>query len=253
MTTMTITPFYNGPRAYSRAQPYKAPVTPSGRMTVLTQYLENLVVQARHHAGPTGVSFATWRGSSNTDANFVEAHALALDYQVAQFEALRDAADGLGWARVWFTGENKARTTNTITLVLPFAAPATKAQYERIASCVAKELDTYGLIDGALAVNHITNVHATTLTAYERGEVLDPQEYIRRTARLHQARDAKKYHAVRRPASAVRAQVDHPYVTSDDGLWSMPVRDADVIMLDAHRATPATLPDLTAHGAIVSE
>lgn len=250
MNTMTITPFYNGPRAYSRATPYRAPVEPATRMRHVIQYIDNLVVQARHHSGPTGVSFATWRGTNNADSSFVEAHALALDYRVEVFEELREAADRLGVARVWFTGENKARSLNTITLVIPFTGPATKAQYERIASCIAKELDAYGLIDGALAVNHIVNVHATTLTAYERGEVLDPEAFIRRTAKLYQARDAKKYHAPSRPARAADVQLSRSFVASDDGLWEFPVSDADLIVARTHAAIHG-VPDLTRHGELI--
>ena len=220
--TLQITSFHNDKNAYKRADAYRMLVAPGDRMAQLTAYLDNMVVQLRHHGGPSGFNFSAWRGTSNHDGNHTEAYALAIDYQIEQFEELRDATDQLGYARVWATGEDKARTFNTITLIIPFSAPATKAQYERIASCIVKELDVYGLVDGALAVNHIVNIHATTLTAFERGDLLDPARFIERTKDMYQKRDAKKYHAPSRPT---RLEQDTPPVTlqaDDAALFAFP-------------------------------
>jgi hypothetical protein len=218
MTQITITRFANGQRSYSRANSYVATVATDERMNAVITYIENCASQQRHHGGPSGLSFGRWIGSTNKDTDFREAHALAMDWRVEQFEELQRAAERLPFARVWFTGEDRAKTLNTITLVIPFSAPATKAEYERIASCIAKELDVCGLIDGSLAVNHITNVHANTMTAYERGRIMGPQAYIRDTAKLYQAKDAKKYQGTR-PLSE---QLHTVMVADDDGLFELP-------------------------------
>lgn len=225
MNSMTITSFYNQRGRYRRAGAFASMVEPEQRMSHLLTFLESLTVQLRNHGGPEGLSFCAWKGADNTDANLVECHALALDYRWDRFKELRDAAERLGFARCWFTGENKAKTINTVVLIIPFTGPASKAHYERIAAVVARELDTYGLVEGALAANHIVNIHATSLTGFERGELLDPAAFIASTKDKHQVRDARKYHEEHRPASlAAAVQLQPPTVTSDDGLFAWPTR-----------------------------
>lgn len=221
--THYITRFENG-RTYSKADTYAVSVQPDQRLNAVVTYIENCVAQLRHHGGPTGLSFCRWGGSSNKDRDFREASFLAIDYDIHVFEELKDAADRLGFARVWFDGENKSRTQNTIVMVIPLAAPANKHEAERIICCLVKELDIYGLVDGALAINHITNIHATTLTAYERGALLDPQAFIQRTAKMYQSRDATKYYG-QRPARV--SSEPNATITTHDDLFEWSSRDAD--------------------------
>lgn len=254
MNTIEITRFNSGKRGYTKADASKVPVCPEGRLQAVVQHIENAVTQLRYGQGePRGLNFAEWRGSRciNQDSKLKGVHALALDYRVEQFEALKEAADKLGFARLWVTTEDRAKTANAITLVIPFSAPLSVAQYARIASCIATELGIYGMLEGALAATHIVNVHATTLTAFERGEVLDGEQYIKRTAKMFQGMDARRYERPTPPPPAVKAQIERPFYTTDDGLFEMPMTDADLIVMQAHRTIHGTTPDLTQYGRLI--
>ncbi|WP_242152633.1 hypothetical protein [Sphingomonas sp. BAUL-RG-20F-R05-02] len=254
MNKIDITRFHSGKRGYIKADSSKIAVDPEGRLQEIVQHIENAVAQLRFGQGePRGLSFAEWRGArcSNTEANLVAVHALALDYDAKQFEALKDAADKLGYARLWVLGEDRAQTTNAVTLVIPFKASLTPAQYARIASCIATELGIYGMLEGALAATHMVNVHATTLTAFERGKVLDGEAYIKRTAKMFQGMDARRYERPAPPTPAVEVQVERPFYTTSDGLFEMPFTDADLIVMQAHQTIHGTTPDLTQYGRLI--
>jgi hypothetical protein len=257
MSTIEITRFHSGERGYNKADASKVPLDTSNRLSAVVQHVENAVAQLRFGQGePRGLSFAAYKGTRcvNKDANITGVYALALDYRVEQFEALTIAAERLGYAHLFILTENRARTLNAVTLVIPFAAPLSVTQYARIASCFAAELNIYGLLEGALAATHIVNVHATTATAFVRGELLDGEAYIKRTANQFQRQDARKYEGQESIGSkAARAQVERPFYTTDDGLWEMPLTDADLIVLKAHKAIHGTAPDLTAYGQIIDD
>lgn len=190
------------------------------RLQGLVQYIENCVVQLRHGSSASGLSFASWSGGTNHKSNLQMSYALALDYKIEQFEGLRERAAKLGFACVFATTENKASTQNAITLIIPFSAPVSAAQYERIACCVMSQLDVYGALEGNIAATHIVNVHATTLAAFERGQLFDPQSFLVQTANAFQSFDAKKYEG-EKPAAKVRAQIERPTYTSDCGLFEL--------------------------------
>ena len=256
MNTITITRFHSGKRGYTKADAQKVPVDPTGRLEQVVQFIENAVTQLRYGCGePRGLAFASYRGSKcvNREANLIEVSALALDYHLDRFEELRVAALKLGYAHLFVTTEDRAQTTNAITLVIPFSAPLSAKQYARLASCIATELGVYGLLEGALAATHIINVYATTMTAFERGEILDGEAYIKRTAKDFQGMDARKYERDAPPSRAAQAQLERPTFTSEDGLFEWPETDAEAIIRRAHQAIHGTIPDLTPYGRIIDE
>lgn len=258
MSIIEITRFQSGDRGYSKADSSKVPLDTNGRCQAIIQHVENAVVQLRHGQGePRGLSFAAYKGHRcvNKDTNITAVHALMLDYNVEQFEKLAEAAEKLGYAHLFITTENRARTLNAVTLVIPFTAPLTVSQYARIASCFASELGLYGLLEGALAATHIVNVHATTMTAFVRGELLDGEAYIKRTAKMFQNQDARKWEG-REPIGqqAARVQVERPYYTTDDGLFVMPLTDAEMIVRKAHMAIYGNdWPDATPFGRMLED
>jgi hypothetical protein len=257
MTTIEITRFHSGKRGYTKADACKVPVCTETRLQAVVQHIDNAVKQLRYgNSEPRGLSFASYRGSKsiNKESNLNSVHALALDYKIEQFEELAEAADRLGFAHLFVTTENRAQTQNAITLVIPFTAPLNAAQYARLASCIATELGIYGLLEGALAATHIINVYATTMTVYGRGALLDAAAYIKRTANQFQGMDARRFErAAPPPTPAVAAQIDRPFYITDDGLFEMPMSDADLIVLNAHRSIYGTVPDLTNFGRLLDD
>ena len=260
MSTVTITRFNNvkakktghfrGKQGYSAADACIVPIDTDNRCHAIVDFIDNAVVQLRHGTAPSGISFCSWKGMDNKDTSFTAAYALALDYRLDRFDGLRERAAALGFAHLLITSENKARTLSAITLVIPFVAPVSKPTYERIASCIVTELGIYGLLEGALAVNHVINIHGTTMTAFERGALMDAEAYRASTARMYQGMDARKYESTA-PAPAVAAQIERPFFTTNDGLFEMPCTDADMIVMRAHQAIHGTPPDLTGYGRLI--
>ncbi|WP_221234699.1 hypothetical protein [Sphingomonas aerophila] len=108
------------------------------------------------------------------------------------------------------------------------------SQYSRIASCIATELSVYGLVEGALAATHIVNIHATSLTGFERGELLDGAAYIQRTARMFQRQDARRFERTT-ARSAAAAQIETPHYTCSDDMFAWPVTKAEQVAIPAAR------------------
>jgi hypothetical protein len=255
MNTIEITRFDSGRRGYTKADASKVPVNPEGRLEAVVLHIENAVAQLRYGQGqPRGLSFAGYRGSRciNRDSNITGVYALALDYKIGQIEKVVEAADRLGYAHLIVITENRAQTENAVSLVIPFTAPLNVGQYARIASCIATELGVYGLLEGALAATHIINVHATTTTAFVRGEILDGEAYIKRTAKDFQGMDARKFEGKEPIArQAARVQMERPTFTSHDGMFEWNTTDADLIVMQAHQAIHGTVPDLTQYGRLI--
>ncbi len=213
MPTMTITAFHENTRSrkYMTGPAYRA-LFEANKFQLITRYIENQVVQNRDHSGPRGLHFGAWRGGSNEKSNLRTNDALLLDYRRSQFEEVRAGIQRMGYAHIWIDTENKARTLNTISLVVPFREPVDAPTYERIASCFAKEIDTYGMIDGAITSTFITNIHGTSMVVPHEGELLDAEAYKRATKNLYQRQDAAKYYAEHRPACRATIPTDliHP-------------------------------------------
>lgn len=257
MKTIEITRFHSGLRGYTKADASLVPADLEDRFSAVIQYIENAVSQLRHGQGqPRGLSFAQYRGSGcvNKDANLHSVHALALDYKADKIEQLARAAAAFGYAHILIETEDRASTMNAITLVIPFAAPLSAAQYTRVASCIASELGVYGLLEGALAGTHIINIHATSLIASIPGKLFDAEAYIKRTAREFQGRDARKFEGPEPVArQAARVQIERPVFTTHDGLFQWSEADANVIPIGAHRLTGEAIPDLTAYGELIED
>jgi hypothetical protein len=221
-TTLAITPWdeHGITKKYVRASPYVASVEADHRFRSILDYIDNAVRQLRLHSGPRGIHFGEWSGTQNVKSNLKANHAMLLDYDIRQFEELRAACDRLNVGRFYMTTENKARTQNTISLVIPFSTPVDAATYERVTSCIVKELDVYGLVDGVLSSTFVTNIHATTMTVFERGPLFDAEAFKVRTAHLYRRQDAHKYYQATRPVS-LKAVIERekPLRTSHDGLF----------------------------------
>lgn len=257
MNEIEITRFHSGLRGYTKADASNVLADADTGFAAISQHISVLIEQLRSGRGkPRGLSFAAYRGSRcvNKDTNIKSVHALALDYRAAKVGEVAEAAAALGYAHILFDTEDRASTVNAITLVIPFAAPLSAAQYARVASCIATELGVYGLLEGALAATHIINIHATSLTASVPGELFDAESYIKRTAREFQGRDARKFEGPEPVArQAARVQIERPVFTTHDGLFQWSEADANVIPIGSHRLTDEAIPDLTAYGELIED
>lgn len=220
MTTITITPFSeNSKKAYSRGTPYVAPVDTDGRLNVLLAEIDNRVVQMRRYSGPRGLHLGKWKNLELVKSNLIECHGLAMDWNIRKFEEVRERVEAMDVAHAWVTGETKGRDANTIILIVPFSQPVSAAVYERLACVFAKQIDVYGLVDGSLTATHAVNIHATSLTAFGRGTLLDAEAYKQRTASQYQERDAAKYYLPERPPAKVVEPRKIETEQSHDGMF----------------------------------
>lgn len=153
-------------------------------------------------------------------SNLVGANAIMLEYALSRddteiVQRLHDRASALGWAH--FLIDTEAKSGNTITIVFPLTSHIDPAKFARLASILAEELDEYGMEHGCLAATHIIQVHRSTMSCVFPGTPLDPVKEIKRTAKMYQRLNARKYEGTR-PVSNSTTQGDGP-LEIQDGLF----------------------------------
>lgn len=129
---------------------------------------------------------------------------------------LHEKLNGLGWA--YFLIDTEARRGNTLTAVIPLTSGINQAQYARLASIFAEQLDEYGMEHGCLAATHIVQVHRMTSPTVFQGTPLDPQKELKRTAKLYQQLNARKYEGTR-PRRKLSTQSEDAPLAIEDGLF----------------------------------
>lgn len=222
METIALTRFEKTARAFTVIDSYKACLSnDNDNCHPIAFYMDGLVRQLRNHPEePTGWSFAEWRKGTNIASNLIGAHAITLEYANTRDDTeivtrLYDKAKELGWA--FFLIETETKSGNTITIAWPLTTAINEKQYARLASILAEEMDEYGMAHGCLAATHIVQVHRSTLCVVERGTTLDPEAEIKRTAKMYQRLNARKFEGTR-PAGVVQQADDAP-VAIEDGLF----------------------------------
>lgn len=203
MTTITLSRFDKSTRAYTYVDTYKACLTSyETNCPPIQGYMDGLIKQMNKLPDePCGWTFAQWKAGTNLASNLVAAHAIVLEYALKRDDAeivqrLHDRATSLGW--VHFLIDTEAKSGNTITVVFPLTSGINQSQYARLASILAEEMDEYGMEHGSLAATHIVNVHrSTTSCVFTTGKVLDPEAEIKRTAKMYQRLNARKYEGTR--------------------------------------------------------
>ncbi|MGW8278902.1 hypothetical protein ACWGK7_05340 [Sphingomonas aurantiaca] len=131
-------------------------------------------------------------------------------------QRLHDRAEDLGWAH--FLIDTEAKSGNTITIVFPLTSAIDQAQYARLASILAEQLDEYRMEHGCLAATHIVQVHRTTSPVVFTGTAMDPLKEIKRTAKMYQRLNARKYEGTR-PSGKLLTQSEDAPQAIEDGLF----------------------------------
>lgn len=223
MFSVTLSRFVKSDRAFTYTDGYKACLSNSAdNCHPISTYMEYLIKQMnRLPDEPTGWSFAEWRKGTNVAANLVAAHALMLEYSLPREDTeivtrLHEKATKLGWA--FFMIDTESKRGNTITVVFPLTSGINQAQYARLASIMAEELDEYGMEHGCLAATHIVQVHRSTLSFVVPGNAFDPMNELKRTAKMYQQLRALKYEGTRPRGKPVTQSDDAPQAI-EDGLF----------------------------------
>ena len=222
MTPVTLSRFDKSARAYTLVDTFKACLNNStDNCHSIQSYMDGLIRQMWSQADePSGWSFAEWRNGTNLSSNLVGAQAIILEYALSRddteiVQRLHDKAQDLGWAFILIDTETKSG--NTISIVFPLTSPINQAQYARLASILAEELDEYGMEHGSLAATHIINVHRSTTPMVVQGTPLDPEKEIKRTAKMYQKLNARKFEGTR-PTSRQFAESEEA-MAIQDGLF----------------------------------
>ncbi len=222
METITLTRFEKSTRAFTNIDSYKACLSnDEDNCHPIASYMDGLVRQLRNYPDePTGWSFAEWSKGTNIASNLIGANAIMLEYARTRDDAeivtrLHDRAKELGWS--FFMIETETKSGNTITVVWPLTTLINQAQYARLASILVEEMDEYGMEHGCLAATHIVQVHRTSLCVVVPGRPMNPEAEIKRTAKLYQRLNARKYEGTR-PARAITQADDAPQAV-EDGLF----------------------------------
>lgn len=223
MTPITLSRFDKSARAFTFRDSYKGCLSNADdNCAPIEFYMEGLIKQLKTYADePTGWSFAEWRKGTNVASNLVGANAIMLEYALPRddteiVQRLHDRAAALGWAH--FLIDTESKSGNTITIVFPLTSHIDPAKFARLASILAEELDEYGMEHGCLAATHIVQVHRSTISCVFPGTPLDPVKEIKRTAKMYQRLNARKYEGTR-PARKLAAQGDGP-LEIQDGLFT---------------------------------
>lgn len=224
MTPVTLTRFDKNARVFTRVDGYKACLSSQhDNCSGIEAHMNGLVRQLHNHMDePTGWSFATWRsGQGGLLSNFVSASGIMLEYALGRDDTdivsrLHDKAQRLGWTFFMFDSEDK--DGNTITIVFPTTSPINEKQYARLASIFAEELDEYGMAHGCLAATHIVQIHRTTTPVVFHNKPLDAEKEIKRTAKLYQSLNARKYETKRPAGKTLTPSEISPQVV-EDGLF----------------------------------
>lgn len=223
MTPVTLSRFDKGARAYTLIDSYKACLSSDGENCHSIEiYMIGLIRQMYNHPDePQGWSFATWRKGTNVASNLVGANAIVLEYLLTKddteiVQRLHDRAQDMGWA--FFILDTETMSGNTVSIVWPTTTAITPAQYARLASIFAEELDEYRMERGSLAATHIIHVHRTTTPCVFQGTPLDPEKEIKRTAKMYQRLNARKYEGARPLKRAGVTSSDEPQPI-EDGLF----------------------------------
>lgn len=223
MTPVTLSRFDKGARAYTFIDTYKACLrNADDNCHSIESYMGGLIRQMHNHPDePQGWSFATWRKGTNVASNLVGANAIVLEYALTKddtdiVQRLHDKAERLGWA--FFLIDTETKSGNTISVVWPTTTAITPAQYARLASIFAEEMDEYRMEHGSLAATHIIHVHRSTTPCVFAGTPLDPEKEIKRTAKLYQRLNARKYEGTRplKPQGVTSSDAPQPI---EDGLF----------------------------------
>lgn len=223
MTTVTLSRFYKGRNSYTFQDSYKGCLSNQDENCAPIQgYMDGLIAQMNHLADePTGWSFAEWRKGTNLASNLIGAHAIILEYALDRddteiVQRLHDKAKALSWA--FFMLDTETKNGNTITAVFPLTESIPQAQYARLASILAEELDEYGMEHGSLAATHIVHVHRMTSACVFTGRAMNPSAEIKRTAKMYQRLNARKFEGTR-PRSKTTTQSEGP-LEIQDGLFT---------------------------------
>jgi len=223
MTPITLSRFEKSARAFTYVDSYKGCLSNADdNCAPIGQYMDGLVRQLQNHPEePTGWSFAIWSRGTNVASNLVGANAIMLEYALPRddteiVQRLHDRAAALGWAHLLI--DTEAKSGNTITIVFPLTSHIDPAKFARLASILAEELDEYGMEHGCLAATHIVQVHRSTMSCVFPGTPLDPVKEIKRTAKIYQRLNARKYEGTR-PVSKSTTQGDGP-LEIQDGLFT---------------------------------
>lgn len=223
MTPVTLSRFEKSARCYTYVDSYKACLDSSDHNCHSIQgYMNGLVAQIISHVDePTGWSFAEWRKGTNLSSNLVGVNAVMLEYAMSRDDTdiinrLHDKAQKLGWA--FFLIDTETRSGNTLTIVFPLTSSINQAQYARLASILAEELDEYGMEHGCLAATHIIQVHRTTTPVVFQGTPMNPEREIKRTAKMYQRLNARKFEGTR-PVSLHVTQSGSEAQAIEDGLF----------------------------------
>lgn len=222
MTPITLSRFDRSARCFTLVDSYKACLSNSDDNCAPIQgYMDGLISQLyTQHDEPTGWSFATWRKGTNLASNLVGANAIMLEYALSRDDSeivqrLHDKARDLGWT--FFLIDSETKSGNTITIVFPLTSQVTPAQYARLSSILAEQLDEYRMEHGCLAATHIIQIHRTTTSAVFHGTPLDPEKEIKRTAKMYQRLNARKYEGTRPTGKATQSETGP--VAIEDGLF----------------------------------
>ena len=223
MTTVTLSRFEKPARCFTGVDTYKACLSNADENCAPIQgYMDGLIRQLHNHADePTGWSFASWRKGTNVASNLIGANAIMLEYALSRDDSeivqrLHDRAEDLGWAH--FLIDTEAKSGNTITIVFPLTSTIDQAQYARLASILAEQLDEYRMEHGCLAATHIVQVHRTTSPVVFFGTAMDPVKEIKRTAKMYQRLNARKYEGTRPVGKSFTQSEDAPQAI-EDGLF----------------------------------
>jgi len=221
MRSIILSRFERGTRAYTFIDSYRACLDTDENGHSIQGYMDGLIRQMfTYHDEPTGWSFAEWRKGTNIASNLIGAHAIMLEYRIDRddteiVQRLHTKASDLGWTH--FLIDTETRRNNTVTIVFPLTSPITGNQYARLASILAEQLDEYEMEHGCLAATHIVNVHRTSTPCVFAGTPIDPEAEIRRTAKMYQRLNARKFEG-NRPAFPQRQIAEEPVVI-EDGLF----------------------------------
>lgn len=235
MITTTLSRFERSSRAFTYIDNYQACLSAQdANCHPIQGYMDGLIRQLRNHPNePTGWSFATWKAGTNLTSNLKGANAIVLEYAMPSHDTeiinrLRDRAEDMGWA--YFLINTETRAGNTISIVWPLTSSINPQQYARLASIMAERVGEYRLEAGSLAATHIITVHASTLPIVVQGPALDGEAEIKRTAKLYQRLNARKWER-HRPAPQSPEERQHDEAgsleQSDDGLFLWPLSEAE--------------------------
>jgi hypothetical protein len=223
MTPITLSRFEKSARCYTMIDGYKACLSSEHDNCASIQgYMDGLIRQLySQHDEPTGWSFAEWRKGTNLATNLIGANAIMLEYALSKDDSeivtrLHDKASRLGWT--FFLIDTETKQGNTITVVFPLTSLINQAQYARLASILAEQLDEYRMEHGSLAATHIVQVHRSTTPIVFHGTALDPEKEIKRTAKLYQRLNARNYEGTR-PVSKPLTQSEDAPQAIEDGLF----------------------------------